>query len=70
MAHSDVRIGKRQIEGVITRRSDEQLGLEKGDKVKVMIIENCDCRVLAAPTTVEKRQSAVTSTGGVVRWAH
>ena len=37
MAHVDVRIGKSQIESVITRRSAEHLGLKKGDKVKVVI---------------------------------
>lgn len=37
IAHVDVRIGKSQIESVITRRSAEQLGLKKGDKVKVVI---------------------------------
>jgi molybdopterin-binding protein len=37
MAHVDVRIGKGQIESVITRRSAEQLGLKKGDKVTVVI---------------------------------
>jgi len=37
MAHVDVRIGKSQNESVITRRSAEQLGLKKGDKVKVVI---------------------------------
>ena len=37
MAHVDVRIGKSQIESIITRRSAEQLGLKKGDKVKVVI---------------------------------
>jgi molybdopterin-binding protein len=37
MAHVDVRIGKSQIESVITRRSAEQLGLKKGDKVTVVI---------------------------------
>jgi molybdopterin-binding protein len=37
MAHVDVRIGKAQIESVITRRSAEQLGLKKGDKVTVVI---------------------------------
>ena len=37
MAHVDVRIGKSLIESVITRRSAEQLGLKKGDKVKVVI---------------------------------
>lgn len=33
MAHMVVRIGKSQIESVITRRSAEQLGLKKGAKV-------------------------------------
>jgi molybdopterin-binding protein len=37
MAHVVVRIGKSQIESVITRRSAEQLGLKKGDKVTVVI---------------------------------
>jgi len=37
MAHVDVRIGKSQIESVITRRSAEKLGLKKGDKVMVII---------------------------------
>ena len=37
MAHVDVRIGKGQIESVITRRSAEKLGLKKGDKVTVVI---------------------------------
>jgi len=37
MAHVVVKIGKTQIESVITRRSAEQLGLKKGDKVTVVI---------------------------------
>lgn len=37
MAHVVVRIGKNQIESVITRRSAEELGLKKGDAVKVII---------------------------------
>jgi molybdopterin-binding protein len=37
MAHVVVKIGKNQIESVITRRSAEQLGLKKGDKVTVVI---------------------------------
>lgn len=37
MAHVDVKIGKGQIESVITRRSAEQLKLKKGDKVMVVI---------------------------------
>ena len=37
MAHVVVRIGKSQVESVITRRSAEQLGLKKGDKVTVVV---------------------------------
>jgi molybdopterin-binding protein len=37
MAHVDVKIGKGQIESVITRRSAEKLRLKKGDKVTVVI---------------------------------
>ena len=37
MAHVVVRVSKGQIESVITRRSAEQLGLKKGDKVTVVI---------------------------------
>lgn len=37
MAHVVVKIGKSQIESVITRRSAEQLALKKGDKVMVII---------------------------------
>jgi molybdopterin-binding protein len=37
MAHVVVRIGKSQIESVITRRSAEQLKLKKGNKVTVVI---------------------------------
>jgi molybdopterin-binding protein len=37
MAHVDVKIGKGQIESVITRRSAEKLKLKKGDKVTVII---------------------------------
>ena len=37
MAHVVVKIGKNQIESVITRRSAEQLGLKKGDVVTVII---------------------------------
>ena len=37
MAHIVVRVGKGQIESVITRRSAEQLALRKGDKVTVVI---------------------------------
>jgi molybdopterin-binding protein len=37
MAHVVVRIGKNQIESVITRRSAEQLSLKKGDTVTVVI---------------------------------
>jgi molybdopterin-binding protein len=37
MAHVVVRIGKSQIESVITRVSAEELALKKGDIVKVVI---------------------------------
>jgi len=37
MAHVVVKIGKHQLESVITRRSAEELKLKKGDKVKVVI---------------------------------
>ena len=37
MAHVVVKIGKSQIESVITRVSAEELALKKGDKVKVVI---------------------------------
>ena len=37
MAHVVVKIGKSQIESVITRRSAKQLRLKKGDKVTVVI---------------------------------
>ena len=37
MAHVVVKIGKSQIESVITRRSAKELGLKKGDKVTVVI---------------------------------
>jgi molybdopterin-binding protein len=37
MAHVVVKIGKHQIESVITRRSAEDLKLKKGDKVTVVI---------------------------------
>jgi molybdopterin-binding protein len=37
MAHVVVKVGKNEIESVITRRSAEELNLKKGDKVKVVI---------------------------------
>ena len=37
MAHVVVRVGKSQIESVITRRSAEELALKKGDKVTVVV---------------------------------
>ena len=37
MAHIVVKIGKSQIESVITRRSAVELSLKKGDKVTVII---------------------------------
>lgn len=37
MAHVVVRVGNNLIESVITRNSAEELGLKKGDAVKVVI---------------------------------
>ena len=37
MAHVVVKIGKSQIESVITKRSAQELNLKKGDTVKVVI---------------------------------
>lgn len=37
MAHIVVKLGANQIESVITRASAEELGLKKGDTVKVVI---------------------------------
>ena len=37
MAHVVVKVGKNQIESVITRKSAEHLGLKKGDIVTVVI---------------------------------
>ena len=37
MAHVTVRVGKNQLESVITRKSAEHLNLKKGDKLKVII---------------------------------
>jgi molybdopterin-binding protein len=37
MAHVVVKVGKSQIESVITRVSAEELGLKKGDTVTVVI---------------------------------
>ncbi len=37
MAHVTVRVGKSQIESVITRRSVEEMGLKKGDTVRAVI---------------------------------
>ena len=37
MAHVVVKVGKNQIESVITRKSAKQLNLKKGDKVTVII---------------------------------
>jgi molybdopterin-binding protein len=37
MAHVVVKVGKSQVESVITRRSAEELDLKKGDAVKVII---------------------------------
>jgi molybdopterin-binding protein len=37
MAHVVVKVGKSQVESVITRRSAEDLSLKKGDKITVVI---------------------------------
>ncbi len=37
MAHIVVRVGNNVIEGIITKRSAEQMGLKKGDKVSAVI---------------------------------
>ena len=37
MAHVVVRIGDNIVESVITRNSAEELGLKKGDSVKVVV---------------------------------
>jgi molybdopterin-binding protein len=37
MAHVVVKVGENLIESIITRNSAEELGLKKGDKVKVVI---------------------------------
>jgi molybdopterin-binding protein len=37
MAHVVVKVGESLIESIITRNSAQELGLKKGDKVKVVI---------------------------------
>jgi len=37
MAHVTVRIGQSLVESVITRTSAEELGLKKGDSVRVVV---------------------------------
>jgi molybdopterin-binding protein len=37
MAHVVVRVGENHIESVITRTSAEELGLKKGDSVRVVV---------------------------------
>lgn len=37
MAHVSVRVGDNAIESVITRNSAEDLGLKKGDAVRVVV---------------------------------
>jgi molybdopterin-binding protein len=37
MAHVVVNVGENLIESIITRNSAQELGLKKGDKVKVVI---------------------------------
>ena len=58
MAHRDVRIGKRQIESVITGRSAELLGLKKGDKVKV-VIKSTELRLPRVGSPHHGREAAI-----------
>jgi molybdopterin-binding protein len=37
MAHVTVKVGENVIESVITRQSAEELGLKKGDSVRVVV---------------------------------
>lgn len=37
MAHVNVRVGEHLIESIITRTSAEELGLKKGDAVRVVV---------------------------------
>ena len=37
MAHVTVRVGENVVESVITRTSAEELGLKKGDSVRVVV---------------------------------
>jgi molybdopterin-binding protein len=37
MAHVNVRVGDNLVESVITRTSAEELGLKKGDRVRVVV---------------------------------
>lgn len=37
MAHVVVKVGENLVESVITRNSAEELGLKKGDKVRVVV---------------------------------
>jgi molybdopterin-binding protein len=37
MAHVSVRVGENLIESVITRNSAEDLGLKKGDSVRIVV---------------------------------
>ena len=37
MAHVVVKVGEHRVESVITRNSAEELGLKKGDSVKVVV---------------------------------
>ena len=37
MAHVSVKVGENVIESVITRQSAEELGLKKGDSVRVVV---------------------------------
>jgi molybdopterin-binding protein len=37
LAHVSVRVGENSIESVITRRSADEMGLKKGDKVTAVV---------------------------------
>ena len=37
MAHVVVKVGDNLVESIITRRSAEELGLKKGDSIKVIV---------------------------------
>ena len=60
MAHVVVRVGENLIESVITRNSAEELGLKKGDAVKVVVksTEVMIAREAEQPAAPVKRRRA------------